>query len=643
MSEQTEQTEKKKLIHFQFRIRKDFFTAILFMAIFMGVILLASIPFGMSNGMALGMAVMSILMSLSNDYTLEPVKNTLTMVITNIGIVLMAFLGYAFFDPGTIGYTIMMTAVTLVTFFAAIYLFTSEERSNTYMPVLLGFTMMMYYPVYGWELLIRVAIYGGAALLAMGINMLLHKNKFRKKIRASLTGAIDNLKTQCEAIYSGEDKSALKERSIVIAKTITGIESAMGTKMSVLSHWQAGHDMMRTLTILKRVNKTITDNYIDADKAMTEEMRRLLEEMLQSIEKFENDEISESEISKQFDTLYSQMNPHLDHEEILDAVRLEMDDFLQGEVYHADKEESKRSFGDWLQGKINVYNVIFALKVSLLAAAGVCVTSIFNLSTPYMFPLYIAITAQPYIELGSKNIKNRIINTFYAVVIILIAFSITQNLWVHLAILVVLCLIGDMFVDFNFTTMMGTMIAVVLNVIMQPDQLYSVTFYRVAYIAAACILMQLVDMLIFPNSIPKTVSKQVEATMAINDRLRLALQTEDCGYETIHRILMDKRRANQKIKNTNRYAKKEQIDAFLLAEEEWINQLSMINHRLKEKNYHLGDLRAFVDTGAASGTEITMSHLETNLVITLNEVLSDINKTEQLVASEKEKRAKAAA
>ena len=79
---------------------------------------------------------------------------------------------------------------------------------------------------------------------------------------------------------------------MIIEKTLTGIEGAMGPKMSVLSRWQAGHDIMRVLTILKRVNQTLSKNYVHGEKTMTTEMHTLLMEMLESIKKFENDEIS---------------------------------------------------------------------------------------------------------------------------------------------------------------------------------------------------------------------------------------------------------------------------------------------------------------------------------------------------------------
>lgn len=633
MSEQTNTQPKKKLINFKFGVRKDLFKALIFMGIFMLVMIGAMIPFGRENGLAVGMALMGILMTLSNDYTLEPVKNTLTLVCANVGMVLLSFLGYAFFPAGTIGYTVMMTATTLVTFFAAIYLFTSEERSSTYMPLLLSFSLLMYYPVYGWNVVIRMAIYACSALLAIGVNFLLHKNKFRKKINQSLDGAIDSMKKQCTAIMEKAPKEELVKQSIIIDKTILGIAGAMGGKMSVKSHWQAGHDMMRTLTILRRINKTITDNYIHGDAEMTAEMYQLLEEMLQSIDKFENDQISEAEISKQFDTLLGHLKPGMDHEAAIASVASEMEDFLQGEVRHEDREESKQSVGDWFRSKINVYNLIFALKVSILAALGVCITSIFNLPMAYMFPLYVGITAQPYIELGTANVKKRIINTTYAVALILISFSITQYLWVHLLLLVVITLVADMFFQFDFMTMMGSMMAIVMNVVMQPDQLYSYSFYRFGYIAIACILVQIVDMFIFPNRIAHSIERQMKDSLAVNNKLRAELLSDNCSYETVHAIIMEKRRANQKLKNTNRYAKNEQVTAYLAAEDSWINRLMMVNHRLKEGNFHMGDLRQFVDEKSTVGATVTMTHRETNIITSFDEVLEDIAKTEQMAAA----------
>lgn len=630
MSEQTNKP-KKKLIHFQFGIRKELFKSLIFIAIFMAAMVGLMPLLGINNAMAASMGIVFVLMTLSNDYTLEPIKNTISLVLAQAGIVMGAFLGYAFFPPGTAGYTIMTTTATFLCFFLAVYLFTSEEKSNLYMPLLLSFSLLMYYPVYGVELIIRLAIVVGLALVAMGINFLLHKNKFRKKIRESLDGAINNLKELCKAIQTNEPKDALKERSAVIEKTITGISGAMGPKLSVRSNWQAGHDIMRTLTILKRINHTLTKYYIEGNAKMTEEVYLLLEDMLQSIDKFENDEITESEIVTKFDALHTHMNPDLNHNEVLSAIKEEMTDFIQGEVRHEDKAEAKRSFGDWLRSKINVYNIIFALKTSVLAAIGVAITSALNMPNAYIFPLTIAVVAQPYFELGSKKIHNRIVNTFFAIIMILISFSITQNIWIHVAILAALLIIGDMFFQFDFNVIMATFSSVVIKVIANPTSLVSVSLYRFGYVVAACLLLLAVDILIFPNRITATVQKQLQNSLSIDQKLRSELTNGDASYESVHAILMEKRRADQKLKNTNRFAKNEQVTAYLLANEEWINRLTMVNHRLRETNLHMGDLRNFIDSNA-DNSDLIMTNRQKNIVSSFNEILEEMTKSEELAS-----------
>ena len=154
MSQKTKQKQpeqqEKKFFRPQFRIRKDFFVAVLFMAVFMGVTLRGFAILGMNNGLAFGMALMGILMTMRNDYTLQPVKNTAILVGSNVGMVILSALGPAFFPVESVGYIIMMTATTLVTFFAAVYLFTSEEKGNSYMPLLLSFSLLSFYPVSDW-------------------------------------------------------------------------------------------------------------------------------------------------------------------------------------------------------------------------------------------------------------------------------------------------------------------------------------------------------------------------------------------------------------------------------------------------------------------------------------------------------------
>ena len=632
--------EKKKFINFKPGIRKEIIKAVAFMGIFMVIMLIGVRVFGRSNGMAFGMAIMGVLMTVTVDMTLEPAKNLIMLIGSNVFMVFMSYLGYGLFPENTGGRIAMMTVTTFIMFFTAIYLFTSEEYGNTYMPLLLSFSLLLYYngnttvtSAMGSgtapgstnivaEMLTRMGIYAGAACLGMLINFLVHGRKFRKKMRNALDGAIKNLEEQIHDIYRKEKKPAeLKEQASQIEAALSGIEGAVGPKMSIRYNWQSGHDMIRTVTILRRITKTLSENYIETGEQLPENIYKMLIDMLQSIDRFEKDEISEAEVVTEFDRLYQHMNTDADHSAVIDSLRSEIDDFIEGEVQHADSDELRPSVLERFFANINVYTCIFALKTAALAAAGVLVVSLLRLPMGYMFPLYVGITAQPYLELTKGSVKKRIINTLYAVGIILVSFSITQSVWVHILLLIGITLVADMFFQFDFMVMMGSMMAIVINVIMQPEMLYSYSFYRLGYIAAACVLIQVVDMFIFPRSISDSLSAQMRDSIAINNELRSALADDSCDYTVIQDIITKKRIANQRIRNTNRFAKSENVTAYLLSEEEWINRLTMINHRLKNDNVTPGQLRRFLEASEPSASLTPRQH---NILTALDEVLEDI-------------------
>ena len=298
-------TEKKRFINFKFGIRKEIIKAVAFMAVFMVIMLIGVRIFGRSNGMAFGMAIMGMLMTITVDMTLEPVKNLFMLIGSNVFMVFMSFLAYGLFPENTPGRIVMMPVSTFVVFFIAISLFTSEEYGNTYMPLLLSFSLLIYYnsnttvtSAMGSgtepgsinivsEMLIRMAIYAGAAVLGMLLNFLVHGRKFRKKIRAALNDSLNMLKKQTDDIFTGSASTTeLADQSKNIDAALSAIESTMGTKMSIRYKWQSGHDTIRTVTILKRINNTLSKSYIECGESMTNDIHYSLYKMLDSIDRF---------------------------------------------------------------------------------------------------------------------------------------------------------------------------------------------------------------------------------------------------------------------------------------------------------------------------------------------------------------------
>ena len=132
---------------------------------------------------------------------------------------------------------------------------------------------------------------------------MLRGRTFKKKTEAALNGSVNSLKQQCDYIKEGKSKEELTKQYVIIDKTLTGIESAYSTKMSINSEWKPGHDAIRTITILKRINNTLSDNYITGNEKMTSDLHSLITDVLDSINSYEQNKISADEILNKFDDL----------------------------------------------------------------------------------------------------------------------------------------------------------------------------------------------------------------------------------------------------------------------------------------------------------------------------------------------------
>ena len=625
---------KKKRFHFQFGVRKRMRTDLIVVGSLVGVSFLLSPAIGMVNALACAMGVITVFISTWYDLTLEPVKNFAMLSGGILGVIFTAFLGYCFFPPGTAGYTVMMTVTTFCTFFLVIYLFTSEEKGNFYMPLLLNFSSMLYAPVYGMELLIRVAIFCGYILVIALFQLVLYKNKFRKQIRTDLAEVIRLSKAQVTAIFTYEPKARLVQRSQDIEKALLEITRVMGPKLARLTRWQSGHDVMRTVHILRRINTTVTASYINGDEVMTRELYNLLEDMFRAIDQFEKDAITETEVIAQFDLLFSHLDSAVSSGDVVAALQSEMEDFVSGEVRHTEPVSLRPPLWERVREKINLYNVIFAAKASTVAALGVLVTCLLQIENASMFIMTIAVLAQPYVEVGSKKVRLRIINTLFALAIFLIAFSIPGSLWLHMAILMAMILVGDMFFQFETNVIGSTMLAVVSKTATaaDPTQMLSISLYRFSYVAAAGLILLLVDVLIFPKRLTVSLEKQMAHSLAINQKLRAELFSPTCSTETLDAIILEKRRANQKVKHINQFVQRQDVSTCLIADEGWLNRLTLIIHRIQISNLSMDTLRQFTADLPQQPVQQPEDLRKKSILLSLNEVFDEIFASEQLAA-----------
>lgn len=624
--------EKKKKIQFQFGLRKRMRTDLIVVGSLLAVSFLLAPYIGMPNALSCAMGVITVFISTRNDFTLEPVKNLCILTAGIIGVVFAAFLGYAFFPAGTVGYTVMMTLVTFVTFFAVIYLFTSEEKGHFYMPLLLNFSTMVYTPVYGLELLLRVAIFFAYIIVIILFQLALYRNKLRRQIHKDLEHVIALSKTQISAILTREPKPHLTQRSQEIEQNLLAIMRTIGPKLARLTRWQAGHDVMRTTHILRRINIAITETYIEGNVVLTREFYHLFEDLFRAIDQFEKDEISEEVVIRKFDLLFGRLDESI-HTDAANILQTKTYDYVSGEMEQMGQVTSK-SIRERIFEKINFYNLIFAVKTASVAALGVLITCLLQIENANMYIMTIAVLAQPYVEVGSQKVRLRIINTIFALAIFLIAFSLPGGLWLHMLVLMALILIGDMFFQFETNVIGSTMLAVISKAATDPSQMLSISLYRFSYVAIAGIVLLLVDTLFFPKRLTASLGKQISHSLEINKQLRSILVSADCSVAAIDRIVLEKRRANQKIVHINQFVQHPDVTAFLLADEAWLNQLTLVNHRLQLSAIPPDRFRTFFINDGNQQNNLPPTDLrQRNILYSLHNVLAESLHAEQIVES----------
>lgn len=149
---------------------------------------------------------------------------------------------------------------------------------------------------------------------------------------------------------------------------------------------------------------------------------------------------------------------------------------------------------------MNINNVIYALKVSLICAAGMLVTELLNLPKAYLFPLSVVVVTQPYTKLtrkaaGQQNAEYIIYGGHLSASIFIYRYHM-----VNILILVVTIIVGDIFLKFNFNVVITGIVAVAMGSMASSTTLTGTeyAFVRLAYVCAACILIVLIDSLFSP-------------------------------------------------------------------------------------------------------------------------------------------------
>ena len=363
------------------------------------------------------------------------------------------------------------------------------------------------------------------------------------------------------------------------------MQGALDAKMShFVKNWDEGNNYLKGVLLFKRINRFIRETYCSSEtnqETFSPDTLNSLTNLIHTIVQYGENQVGQQTVEAAIYECSKQM-----HSTALDY-ELETDIQLFEKKHIDDAEQIKPSvsFWDTLKSRMNVNNMIYALKVSLLCVGGMLVTELLNLPKAYLFPLSVVIVTQPYTKLTRKAAGNRILNTLYMVIIYLLAFSFTDIIWLNILILVVTIIVGDIFLKFNFNVVITGIVAVAMGSMASTSTLTGTeyAFVRLAYVCAACVLIVLIDALFFPRHVNENVKKQLNKSIAFNQTILSCISNSNTTTDELLQALRQKRAINRKIKFNQQYIKSDEINQYLLSDQEWTERVYFLYDSLVEQ------------------------------------------------------------
>lgn len=570
--------EKKEKKKFKIPIRKELITSLLLMVIMFGIMFAFMPLVGMSNALIVAMGIMSILMVTRNDYSLHMKKNTIFFFIVQLSLVALAYA--ASFSLAA------KIPISFAVFFLVIYIFTYDDKMSIYLPFMLNFIMMLYFPVYGVDLGIRFAIVAIETLIMMGLQLLVHRNKFKKNIKKQMEELIPMMEKQITSIKNQDDKQVILEQNKQTAEKLTAMQGALDAKMGhFIKKWDEGNNYLKSVLLFKRINRFVRDTYSTSENnqnSISENTLDTLSDLVNTIVKYSEKQVDQQTVEA---AIYN-FSKQIDSSALSLELEANVQMFERKRINDAEQMQASTSFWDTLKSRINLNNLIYALKISVVCAGGMLVTELLNLPKAYLFPLSVIVVTQPYAKLTRKSAGNRILNTIYMVIIYLLAFSFTDIIWLNILILVVLILVGDMILKFNCNVVVTGIIAVAMGSMASSSDGISGTEYallRLLYVCAACILFVIIDALFFPRHVNESVKKELKKSLACNQTILSLLFNSNTTSDALLQALREKRTINRKIKFNQQYLNLNEINLYLMSDQEWTERVYFLYDSLAEQ------------------------------------------------------------
>lgn len=544
--------------------------------------------FGTSNMLVGITGFMAAVTLMGNDYTANPIRNTLRFILIELFIGLSAFIS-SFSAPLTLIFTFIVV-------FFIVYIFTFDTSKPIYMPFIFCYLFMLYMPVKQIDMPNRIEALILSGILIMLVQMLANKNKFWNKSKSSICKNIDLLINEIDILLEKKDMNLLKESSKNLNKQLQALsQSLYSRKEKTFLISDKSRLYLCIVQTLEGTNIILEKSIEDIDNlGKYDDVLVKLKLQFNNILKFMNEEKSTKELKNQLNEfIYEGADTHYSHyisyelRQNMTLLRDILDNLENGGLSYSDKkyginekikerEVIKRRFNR------NSLRFTFAFRIALLVSLGAFVVDYFDLYKGKWMVFTLSSVVQPYIESSETKMIDRIKGSLIGILIFELLFHLVPSMEVKMLIAFTCGYIGFYFKDYSKKMIFMTVFALSMGATNNDFNILS--FDRLKFILIGCVIAFIANRIIFPYKIKDVTKNLVKKSVELNNSLATILENLNVNNLDSHKLretILTNRLTNDKININNNTILSDSIGNFLNSERIVMSNLRVFKSSIK--------------------------------------------------------------
>lgn len=548
--------------------------------------------FGMDN-MLIGITgFMAAINLIDNDYTVNPIKNTIKFIIIELSIGACAFI--AVISP-----TLTLISTFLIVF-AVVYIFTYDTNKPIYMPFVLGYLFMVYFPIKSSIIHVRIEALILSALLIMFVQLIANKNKFWNKSKHQLCRDIGLIVDEIDILIAKENLDNFQKISFTLDNDLKNLSQSLYSRKEKTFLISDTSRLYLCITQILDGANSILEKIVDDKnnlKNNTNELK-ILKYLFLDISRFLNKEIGLIDLKDKVYTYIHKDNKNEFDNYISYELKQNMtllDDILKN-IINGGLSTSDKKYG--VPGKVKDIEIIkrrfnrnslrftFAFRIALCVSLGAFIVNYFKLYEGKWLVFTLASVIQPYIESSESKMIDRIKGTLVGVFIFELTFHIVKNVDAKMFIAFFCGYISNYFKDYSKRMTFMTIFA--LGIGSTHNNFNILSFDRIKFILIGCILAFIATRVIFPYKIKDVTFNLVNNSIDLNKKIVNLLK--DLKFKELYHskidsyylreLVLTNRLTNDKISINNNTIRCDEINKFLYSERVIMSNLILLKNSI---------------------------------------------------------------